>query len=153
MRNIVTGITLILLSAILCIGYLPQPVYAVPGPQAIPTSTGVPPTRTTAVRTPVINLSSYKLTQTALVQTQSIITGTIAASVSSKSTATIITTATATATTIHATATRQAKPQRLPDTGTVDQSDIWNSTPIMMLISVCILLSIGLYWQSTRVLK
>jgi hypothetical protein len=151
MRNIITGIILLLFSALLCVSYLPQPVLAVNGPQAIPTSAGVPPTRTTAARTPVINLGGYKLTQTALVLTQSTVT--VTSSLTPIPTETAVNTATETTTTIPATATRPAKPQRLPNTGNVDQGDVWSSTAIIILISVCLLLGLGLYWQSRRVLK
>jgi len=101
----------------------------------------------------VANSGGYKLTQTALVLTQTALTVTVTASATAIPTETIVNTVTATATTIRATPTRHTKPQRLPDTGSVDQNDIWTSTPIILLIIVSALLSIGLYWQSTRLLK
>ena len=45
------------------------------------------------------------------------------------------------------------KPARLPNTGSADSSDIWYNTPIMVLIGICVLLSIGLYLQNKRALK
>ena len=154
MRVVIGIIVIIVLSVISKWGISPpQRVLAIGGPKAIPTSAGVPPTPINTARTSVANAGGYKLTQTALVLTQSALTVTVTASATAIPTETVVDTVTATATTIRATPTRHTKPQRLPDTGSVDQSDIWTSTPIILLISVSALLSIGLYWQSTRLLK
>ncbi len=149
MRVVVGIIVIIVLSVISKWGIFPQQrVLAIGGPKAIPTSAGVPPTPINTARTSVANSGGYKLTQTALVLTQSALTVTVTASATAIPTETVVNTVTATAT-----PTRHTKPQRLPDTGSVDQSDIWTSTPIILLIIVSALLSIGLYWQSTRLLK
>lgn len=112
MRVVIGIIVIIVLSVISKWGiFPPQRVLAIGGPKAIPTSAGVPPTPSAGVpptpintaRTSVANSGGYKLTQTALVLTQSALTVTVTASATAIPTETVVNTVTATVTTIRAT--------------------------------------------------
>jgi hypothetical protein len=106
-------------------------------------ATSVLATSTRAANNPVIDLQSYKSTQTAIAAQ---------AQTTAQSPTIVIQTATVNPhqPTVQPTI---AKPARLPQTGSVDSSDIWSNIPILLLIGVCTLLSIGFYWQSKRSLR
>lgn len=148
MRIVRIMVTIMVIGIVVVLGIsLPAHVFAIGAPQAIPTSTGVPPTRTTT-RTAVINLGSYKLTQTAVALASATMARTSLATMSPIPTLTAAST-----TTVIPQPTTMRKPQHLPNTGNVDSSDVWYSTSILGLIGICLLVSIGLYWQSKRALK
>lgn len=96
-------------------------------------------TYTPVTNNPVIDLQSVQSTQT-VIANQSTVTA-----IALPATAIINVIATPQSPTV--------KPVRLPATGSTDSSDIWSNTPIIVLIGICVLLSIGLYWQSKRPLK
>ena len=106
-------------------------------------ATIVPATSTRAANNPVIDLQSYKSTQTAIAaqaqttaQSATMVVQTATVNPSQPTVKPII-----------------AKPARLPQTGSVDSSDIWNNSPILLLIGICVAISLGLFWQSQRALK
>jgi len=149
MRIVSIAVAVMFIGIIISLGILlPQQAFAIEGPQAIPTSAGVPPTRTTVARTAVINLGGYKRTQTAIALASATVTMTPIETASPTPTLTTVITATALPI-----PTKILKPQRLPDTGNVASSDIWYSTSVLGLIGICLLVSIGLYWQSKRPVK
>jgi len=135
-----TILVLLLLSIciILMVGiYIQQPRLF--GDTTTVINTPIIATTYTPLTNPVIDLQNVKSTQTAIANEA---TGTAvpsAATTVSKVLATIQPTT--------------LKPARLPDTGSADSSDIWDNTPIMVLIGICVLLSIGLYLQNRRALK
>lgn len=136
-----TLLTLLLLSIciILMVGiYIQQPRLF--GDTTTVVSTPIiAPTTAPIQNTPVIDLHGVKSTQTAIAQH---ITAT-----------TISLPATAVIAIIVTPQSHPNKPVRLPSTGSIDSSDIWSNTPVIVLIGMCALLSIGLYWQSQRRLK
>jgi hypothetical protein len=93
---------------------------------------------------PVIDLQVYDATQTAIAA-QSLQVTPVASVV--MYTATVARNQVATAPTL------TSKPVRLPQTGSVDSSDIWSNTPILLLIGICITISLGLWWQSRNTIK
>ena len=106
-------------------------------------ATTVLATITRAANNPVIDLQSYKSTQTAIVAQ---------AQTTAQSPTMVVQTATINPNqpTVKPTI---AKPVRLPDTGSVDSSDIWTNIPILLLIGICVVVSLGLFWQSRRTIK
>lgn len=153
MRIVSIVLAIIFIGMVISLGIsLPQHAFAIGAPQAIPTSAGVPPTHTAAARTAVINLGGYKLTQTAIALAGATVTTTTTETIPPTPTLTPTPTRTITATALPM-PTKQLKPQRLPYTGNVDSSDIWYRTSILGLIGICLLVSIGLYWQSKRPVK
>ena len=93
---------------------------------------------------PVIDLQVYDATQTAIAA-QSLPGTPIARAV--------IFTATTASNHIATVQRPTIKPVRLPQTGSVDSSDIWNNTPILLLIGICIAVSLGLWSQGRRTVK
>jgi hypothetical protein len=107
-------------------------------------ATVISATSTSTQNNPVIDLQSYKSTQTAIAA-QSLPATPLPSAVLQTATVGIKQIPTAQATSI--------KPVRLPHTGNVDSSDIWSNTPILLLIGICIIISLGLWWQSRRTIK
>ena len=142
MRTILL-LLLFVICIILMVGiYIQQPQLFGDG-AANANATTVLATITRAANNPVIDLQSYKSTQTASVAQ---------AQTTAQSPTMVVQTATINPSqaTIKPTI---AKPVRLPDTGSVDSSDIWTNTPILLLIGICVVVSLGLFWQSRRTIK
>ncbi len=105
----------------------------------IVTTPNIAQTYTPVTNNPVIDLQSVQATQTVIANQPAV------TAIALPATAVINVIATPQSPTV--------KPVRLPSTGSTDSSDIWSNTPVIVLIGICLLLSIGLYWQSTRLLK
>lgn len=132
-------ITLLLLSicAILMVGiYIRLPQLF--GDTTTVISAPITPANDTPINNPIVDLQSVKSTQTAIVN---------------QTTTTALPRPAATVINVIAPAPPAiVTPARLPITGSADGSDIWNNTAIIGLIGGCIVLSVGLYWQSRRIL-
>ncbi len=135
-----TILVLLLLSIciILMVGiYIQQPRLF--GDTTTVVNTPIIATTYTPLTNAVIDLQSVKSTQTAIANEATVMAVPHAATAVIKVLETIQPT--------------MLKPVLLPDTGSADSSDIWNNTPIMVLIGICVVLSIGLYLQNRRALK
>jgi hypothetical protein len=139
MRTILL-LLLFVICIILMIGiYIQQPQLFGDG-AANANATTVPATSTRAANNPVIDLQTYKSTQTA-----------IAAQAQTTAQSATVVVQTATVNPSQPTVKPiTAKPARLPQTGSVASSDIWNNSPILLLIGICVAISLGLFWQSQR---
>ncbi|NBU64788.1 MAG: hypothetical protein EBS29_09850 [Chloroflexia bacterium] len=143
MRTILVGM-LIIVCIILMIGiYIQQPrlfgdttVVAKPAIMSV--------TYTPVGNNPVIDLNVYKATQTAIAG-QSLQATPIANPV--------LPTATVASNHIAMSQQSTSKPSRLPQTGSVDSSDIWNNTPILWLIGACSIIGLGLWSQGRRPIR